>query len=120
MDKISKLILENSTPNDKMIIWGWANSYYLTTKLQRGSAYLYPQFTTKNYPGSNNAIDMYYEDITRDKPKIILQLVGNDCFYFNDINKYGIEVISPKIYNYIKINYELIASDSNFILYKKR
>jgi hypothetical protein len=120
LDKISKLIVENSTPNDKMIIWGWANKFYLTTKLQRGSGYLYPQFTTKNYPGSNNVIDMYYQDITRDKPRIILQLVCNECFYFKDTNKYAIDVISKKIYNYININYDLIASDNKFILYKKR
>jgi hypothetical protein len=119
-DPLTELIIKNSAPNDKMIIWGWGSSYYLTTKLKRGCSYLYPQYATKNYPGSKYVIDIYYQDIIRERPKIILQLVGNDCFYFNDINKHAIEVISPKIYNYIKINYELIASDSNFILYKKR
>jgi hypothetical protein len=117
-DPLTELIIKNSEPNDKMIIWGWANSFYLTTKLKRGCTYLYPQHTTKNYPGSKYVIDIYYQDLIREKPKIILQLVCKDCFYFNDKSIYSIESVSTKLFNYINLNYELVESDPNFLLYK--
>lgn len=119
-DTIYKLIDQNSSPGDGMMIWGWDNSYYLSAELQRTTGFLYPVFATGYFSGKKRVADLYIKNIKEQKPEIIIELVGKNRFFFDDKEKYSIERSAPELMNIIEQNYNNVAEDSNYVFYLRK
>lgn len=119
-NEISNLLKLYSNIGDKLIIWGWGNNYYIENKLQRSSCFLYPQFAMENYKGRQETIDCYIENIEKLEPKIIIQLVGKDRFFFTNIETQSIEATSKHLSNLINANYNVIEQGTNYTFYLKK
>ncbi len=119
-NEINKLLKLYSHQGDKLIIWGWGNNYFIENKLQRSSCFLYPQFAMENYKGRQQTIDCYIENIEIFKPKIIIQLVGEDRFFFTNIKTQSIEATSKRLFNLITENYNIIEKGNDYIFFLKK
>jgi hypothetical protein len=101
-------ILAVTQPNkDRLLIWGWKNSYFVETKLLQGGRRMYPQFAIHNYRNKEIILNQYLEDLKKFKPKVILEIVGKGQFVFNDKAKHSIKNF-PLINEYIFANYVLV------------
>jgi hypothetical protein len=119
-DTIYRLIHENSAPGDGMMIWGWENSYFVSSGLKRTTRFHYPVFATGYFSGKKRAVDLYIKDIREQKPEIIIELVGENRFFFDDKEKYSIEKSAPELMKIIDQNYNNLAEDSNYVFYRKK
>jgi len=114
-NKLSSEILKIADREDRMAIWGWHNSYFVETQLLMGNRYLYPQYIICNFPSKELVLSQYINDLKKLKPKIFLELIGDDQFYFTEAE----HQIShfPELNNYIKANYVLYMVKGNEKLY---
>ena len=102
------------------MIWGWENSYFISSGLKRTTGFHYPVFATGYFSGKKRAVDLYIKDIREQKPEIIIELVGKDRFFFDDKEKYSIEKSAPELMKIIDQNYNNLAEDSNYVFYRKK
>jgi hypothetical protein len=111
-----ELIQMKKSDDDRLIIWGWYNSYYEETGLLMGGRRLYPQEVLMNYTSKNDVIDEYVEDFKKFKPRFIVEAIGPDKFVFNDTASQSMRHFK-KIYSYVKDNYSIKSKKRNEILY---
>ncbi len=73
----ARYVLENTGPNDPILVWGNNIGLYLETDRRNPSRYLYPQplFLPKSGPGSR--FDEFLADLRRDPPALIFGLDSN-------------------------------------------
>ena len=119
-DPVYKLITEYSKPGDRMLIWGWANHYYLSTKMQRASGFLYPQFAMGVYSGKKRANEFYLNNVKKFRPEVIVELAGKGRFFFDNKWEHSIQNNAPDLYKEILGKYDKLKEDSNFVFYKRK
>ncbi|MFN4853951.1 MAG: hypothetical protein ACK5JC_05970 [Bacteroidota bacterium] len=117
-DEIIQSIYRYSTINDRIVVWGWVNKYYLLHDRYRGSGFLYPQFAMGKY-NKEFALDMYLKHLIQFKPKIIVEAVGADMFYFSDYNTQSISVVSQALSDFFKKHYILVFRQGNTRVYQR-
>jgi hypothetical protein len=119
-DPVYKLIKVNTRAGDRMMIWGWGNNYYLASKLQRSSGFLYPQFAMGVYSGKQHTISIYRHNLAVFQPKVIVELAGENRFFFTDKTEHSIQKNAPELYKDILLQYDKIKEDKNYIFYKRK
>lgn len=110
------LIRLKKSKNDRLLIWGWYNSYYEETGFLMGCRRLYPQEILMNYTSKNEVIKEYIYDINKFKPRFIIEAIGNNKFVFNDTSTQSLRKY-PEIYNLVIKQYQVKSARNNEILY---
>ncbi len=118
-DPVYRLIKDNTKAGDRMIIWGWGNNYYLTSKLKRASSFFYPQFAMGVYSGKQHAVSIYREDLAEFQPEVIVELIGKKRFFFTDKTEHSIKNNAPDFYKDIQEHYIKLKEDSNYLFYRR-
>jgi hypothetical protein len=111
--KFSDVISSNLKTNDRLIVWGWDNSYYIENELMSGSRYpniasLYDKISSVN--SRNKMISKYMYDINTLKPRFIVEAVGIDEFFTKNEDEFGISRYR-NVYNIIMTKYCLLEHD---------
>jgi hypothetical protein len=65
------------------------------------------------------ALDMYLKHLIQFKPKIIVEAVGADMFYFSDYNTQSISVVSQALSDFFKKHYILVFRQGNTRVYQR-
>jgi hypothetical protein len=115
----SRKMRDLTQPGDRLVVWGWRNSYFVETGLLQGSRWMYPQFATGSYSTKDENMRRYAEDLDTLRPKLILEWVGDDAFYFNGPRAVRMEEI-PELGRRLAENYELVAVEGNQRLYLRK
>lgn len=115
-DPIMHAIISHSTNNDRIMVWGWVNKYYLLEERYRGSGFLYPQFAMGNY-NKDFALGMYRKHLLQFKPKIIVEAVGPGMFYFTDYKTQSIQATSHALSDIFKKHYALVFQQGETRVY---
>ncbi len=116
---LSKRIRDISAPGDRMLIWGWRNSYFVETGLLQGSRWMYPVFAIGTYSTRGDNLRRYVEDLDVLRPRFLLEWVGDDAFYFNGPRAVRMADM-PEIARRVSDRYELVLVDGNQKLYRLR
>jgi hypothetical protein len=96
-------------PGDRMLVWGWQNSYFVETGLLQGARYMYPVFAMGDYSGKEKVVRMYLRDLELLKPRVIVEWVGRDHWYFGDRRTQGLGSI-PAVGEYVAAHYEIVKT----------
>jgi hypothetical protein len=117
-DPVNNFLSKNTSPGDGMVVWGWANNYFINFELQRASRNTNSMTIINKYSSKQNSINLYIEDLKKFKPKVIIELAGEKRFYLNNKEKYSIENSSSELMNFINSKYSCVESGSNYVFYK--
>ena len=120
--KLSNSIALNFRINDRLIVWGWDNSYYVENELLSGSRY--PNIAVLYHKISNekiraNVINKYIFDIKTLKPRFIIEAVGKNEFFTKSQDEFGIYAYH-NIYKIILSDYYLFDMDKYRKLYIRK
>jgi hypothetical protein len=108
-----KKIQRYASPGEKMIIWGWANKYYVLTGLIQGSRFgstvllIQPQFIPSMSHKKKENLEMLLNDFEASKAPIFLDAVGVGNFAFQNRPSQGHE-ISRELTDYVRQQYQLV------------
>jgi hypothetical protein len=119
-DDAIRSIEKLTNPGDRIMVWGWENSYYIKTQTQRSSYYLYPQFVTDIYPMKAESIQIYLNELELLKPVVIVETVGEGRFFFEDKSQHSIEVIDMSLMDYINEHYSLTETGDNYRVFVRK
>jgi hypothetical protein len=87
--QLLRLIMDKTTPDDAIVVWGWEARINLYTQRRSATAQSDIQrLVHHRYPRKNTRI--YIADILRNKPKLIVDVVAPGSFVFQDAAQYGI------------------------------
>jgi hypothetical protein len=113
--KAADLILKYAEPGDKMAIWGWMTDLYVQTGLTLGTRYgdSYHQITESKL--QSYYINNYVFDLKRTKPKIFVDVITPDAYFFNELRNRH-ESYSM-IDSYIKENYKMLGEVDQIRIY---
>lgn len=113
---MSVKLKELSHRGDRLMVWGWRNSYYVENGLLPGSTDIYISSLNPVYGDNTIAVKRFEEDMIRFKPKFFIELVGPSQFFSRDTSIYGIYNF-PVIDSTLKANYHLISVKGEEKLY---
>jgi hypothetical protein len=114
---ISGTIKEYTNPGEKMLVWGWAYSYYVYTDLIMAckTPPLQMVFGNQLYYRS-----LFYNELIISHPPVILDAVAPTQFIFKDKVEFGFDKYPP-IAGYIYGNYSCVKNvDGNRIFISKQ
>ncbi len=123
----ARYVLENTSPNDSILVWGNNIGLYLETNRRNPSRYLYPQplFLPKSGPGSR--FDEFLDDLRRDPPALIFGLNANSsglptlsgdtslCPQCSPQALVGMEQLK----RFVDANYTLVSIDASDTVYQR-
>jgi hypothetical protein len=111
----AEVISKYALPGDKMALWGWMTNLYLQTGLTLGTRYgdSYHQMTESSL--QSYYIHNYLIDLKRNKPKIFVDVIRPEAYFFNDLKL--IHENFPEIDSYIKENYKKAAEIDQIRIY---
>jgi len=103
--ELSKLILKETDADDSIYIWGWDMRPYVFTNRRSASPMtnILPVWPGK-YSMENT--DYFIDDLKRNQPKLIIDIVTPGSFVFHDNAAYGLER-HRKVWKAVKDFYEL-------------
>jgi len=114
--EITKKILEYTKPNDTMSIWGWMNNYYVETGLIQGTKEPATNYQISKIKQQDYYLKRYVSDLTKNRPKIFLDVVGGQSFAYNNKETQRHELF-PEVNAVIQKNYEFIADINEIRIY---
>ncbi|KAA6302966.1 MAG: hypothetical protein EZS26_000861 [Candidatus Ordinivivax streblomastigis] len=104
---ISRIIMQQTTPDDYILVWGWEMRIHVYTNRRSATAQSNIERIWgnkyKNYPHEN--VDNFIHDIKTNKPKLIVDVVAPRSFGFEE-EKYALEN-HTEVWGAIKNDYEL-------------
>lgn len=104
--EISKIILSLTRPGDSIVVWGWEEKINVYTNLKSATAQNNIERIINNKYKSKN-VDNYLNDIKKNSPKLIIDVVAPGSYIFTDSNsKYSLSN-QKKIFPYIQDHYQL-------------
>jgi hypothetical protein len=112
-----RLIIEKYTSkNDCILVWGWKNSLYLKPLRKRSSGFLYPSFAF-GYNNSDFVSKNYFDEINYFKPKLIIEAIGDNQFFFNDSHNKSISACSNDLAKLISLNYKVLIVEGSLKIF---
>ena len=93
-----------SVPKDYLVVWGWQCTYYVEAQLAQGTAENHSERSIFNHEMREEYRQRYIEDIHRTKPAIILDAVGKNSSWVQDIATQSISCF-PALSEYVESNY---------------
>lgn len=115
----SEKIRSLTSKGDRMMIWGWRNSYFVETGLLPGSRWMYPSVINDSFSTKSENLSRYSEDMDRLSPKVILEWVGKDSFYFTGSRAIKLAEV-PDLGMKLRDRYQLVAVEGNQRLYLRK
>lgn len=105
--QVVKIIKENTQPNDRLVIWGYADRFYIYTGLPMG--FRWPYTIGIYWPSALHDIrvDYFLKDMAQNKPAIFVDLNGS--LLNTEGNAEHQHEYFPPIANFVRQQYQLIA-----------
>jgi hypothetical protein len=114
-----RCVKESVSSDDKLLIWGFGHCIYADLDVQRAGGFLYPQFAFGDSNGAKLVRDRYMEELQREKPAVILEIVGPNALLLNDTLQFSIKNAHPMMYESIVKNYTKEVCENGIVLWKK-
>jgi hypothetical protein len=105
---ISRIIMQQTTPDDYILVWGYESRLHVYTNRRSATAQsdIERIWGYKGHPYPHENVDHYIQDIKTNKPKLIVDVVAPGSHIYMD-EKYAIEN-HKEVWSAIKDDYELI------------
>ena len=110
ISNIAKEIKKYTHPNEKMIIWGWVEIYFVESELTMGGIFSFPSNVMKCNPNSESGIEQMNDlknQFEINKPVIFLDAVSHQSASFSDSSRYRVEHF-PIVGDYLHRNYTVV------------
>jgi hypothetical protein len=112
----NSLLEKYSATDERIFVWGWKNAYYVENGLLPGSRDLYIIFLDPKYEAVSIKSKSLCNDILFLKPKLFIELVGDDQGIISDTSIFSVSKFKP-IEKLLMNNYSLIGENGNQKLY---
>jgi hypothetical protein len=104
---ISRFIMQQTAPDDYILVWGWEMKIYIYTNRRSATAQSNIERIWgekyRDYPHEN--VDHFIDDIKTNQPKLIVDVVTPGSYFFVE-EKYALEN-HTEVWNAIKADYKL-------------
>jgi hypothetical protein len=103
----ARRIRQHTAPGDGLLVWGWAERYYVLTQTWRATR------SVPRAPIESGRLQPYFyrlllEDFDRADPPVFVDAVGPGQFYYWDRNRHGHELF-PELRERVRQRYRLVA-----------
>jgi hypothetical protein len=119
LSPVARKIKEYACPNERMVVWGWANFFYVETGLLQGTRYCinYNQVIKNNQ--QDYYLRTYASDLIRNKPVVFVDVMAScaDIFFRNVENRYE---NFPLIRNIVDNYYTFVADICGIRIYIRK
>lgn len=102
---VTQTILDNTAPDDPIVVWGWAMQFHVYTNRPSATAQSNIERIWGNYPIHN--IQLFINDLKRTKPKLIIDAVAPSSWMFWDEKVLALP-LHKEIWNVVKDDYRLL------------
>jgi hypothetical protein len=106
-EKVSSKILEYTSPQDRLTVWGWACNYYVETQLAQGTAESLSVWCIDPSPLKSQHQARYLSDITKNRPAVFVDAVAPGQLNMNNPETASYENFSL-LKDFIDANYKLV------------
>jgi hypothetical protein len=109
LNPIETYIVKNSSPNDRLAVWGWAPQYYITTGLTPATRDIVGYFDLFEWEHAKHYRRVYLEDVQNTAPRFFVDSVTEQFIPsgWPSADKARVESI-PELAQYIRSNYRLV------------
>lgn len=116
--EVTEAIRMYTTPGEKMVIWGWANKYYISARQIIGCRTATIHLVAFNmYENKSYYFNSFMQELEAAKAPVFLDAVEPEQFgHFSDKSKYAFEQF-PQLKKYIQDNYTCIKVIKGFRIF---
>ena len=129
VDPVAKYVREHTSPSDTVLVWGFQP--YINVLAHRDSPtgmMSYPQFA--NSPITNELNSRFYEDLVKNKPALVVDMVNpnNDTIPFIDpaqresqyprLKSFDAPSNLDQVFNFIHSNYSVVTTINGTTIYQ--
>ena len=114
LSDISKCIKKYAAINEKMMIWGWVEGYFVETGLVMGGFCTFPSDVMNCNPATLDGMTKMAKlklQMETSRPVVFLDGVTRNSNSYNDTSKYRVEHF-PLIGEYIRLNYTMVLESN--------
>ncbi|MDQ1086228.1 hypothetical protein [Siphonobacter sp. SORGH_AS_1065] len=115
--EVAQIIKQNSDPDDRMVLWGWADRVYVYAERPMGHRYPYTIGIFYPSPLHDARVVDFLKDMEENKPRIFVDVCGTSLTYFGSEKER--HEATPEIGTYIQQHYELLKQTENVRIYKR-
>lgn len=96
-------------PGDRMVVWGWQNTYYVEAQLPQGTAENHSERCIYPHPLRERYRSRYLSDLERNRPVVFIDAVGKNSLWLQDTLTQRYRSF-PKLASYIDAHYVQVGS----------
>jgi len=115
--EVTDAIKMYTTPGEKMVIWGWANKYYISAKQIIGCRTAAIHLVAFNmYENKSYYFKSFMHELEVAKAPVFLDAVEPRQFGFSDKSRYAFEQF-PELNKYVQANYTCMKDIQGFRIF---
>lgn len=115
--EVAGIIKQNSDPDDRMVLWGWADRVYVYAERPMGHRYPYTIGIFYPSPLHDVRVVDFLKDMEENRPRIFVDVCGTSLTYFG--NEKERHEATPEIGRYVRQHYQLIEQTEGVRIYKR-
>lgn len=115
--EVVNFIRRECRPPDRILIWGWADRYYVGSQIAPASGYVNSVFQMKPNGQQAYYVNQYLIDLQQHRPRLFLDAVAPQQFTYGDPRLYAHERF-PAINQFITTNYRLVFERKGLRAYR--
>ncbi|CAG5012024.1 hypothetical protein DYBT9275_05081 [Dyadobacter sp. CECT 9275] len=116
---VVKELKKFTRPGDYMTVWGWQCAYYVEAQLPQGTAENHSERCIYAHKMRDTYRQRYMKDLHRNRPAIILDAVGKNSFWVQDVKTQNIESY-PELAQFVKNGYADMGTFDGTKLYVRK
>lgn len=115
---VSRIVLAQKLPGDRLAMWGWVPHHYVETGLPQATREAHSNRQIENGPMDDYYRRRYLRDIRRSRPRWFIDTVGGTNFGYTDRARHGHEML-PELAAFIAADYQLVADLDGSRVYRR-
>lgn len=119
LPEVIKALNKYTKPGDRIVTWGWCNTFYSDTDLIMGTRYADTYGILRKTRYTEFFQNILLSDMEKNKPEIFLDANSPKAEFFASRWDYGFHHF-PAIANYIKKNYKQMGEVDGFRIYVRK
>ena len=114
--KVTRTLLKLAEPGDRLVIWGWANKYYVESGLPLGTRQATAKWVIRESRLRSVFTEIFLADMKKNKPAFFIEAVGSQHFGFKN-RKTQSFLQFPKVKAVIDNHYQFYGTVSGIRIY---
>jgi branched-subunit amino acid transport protein AzlD len=116
---VANEVLKLASSGEYLAVWGWNCQYYVETQMPQGIAENHSIRSIFKHPMQDVYLDRYLENLTQNKPVVIVDAIGKNSLWTQDKASQSLENY-PSLFRYVSANYKLAKTIDDTRIYLRK